>query len=237
MAVTTYEPRLSVRAHAAVTVPPDSVALRGAVRTVAGDKATALAEAARALASLANALAALGAVPLDADHTRADLTWSAQSTTSEDETGEDETTGRWRRTGRVVATVSVEIVARDFETLPGIEAALAARAEFAVHDTSWRVDNDNPRWTQVRADAIRAAVAKARDYAAALGGTVATVEHIADAGLLCGGDADRVGVVMERAARALSRGGGDTTPSLDPVPCELTATIDARFTAVDISLD
>ncbi len=133
--------------------------------------------------------------------------------------------------------MSVEIVARNFDALPGIESALAACAEYAVQDTSWRVDDDNPRWTQVRADAIRAAVAKARDYAAALGGTVATVEHIADAGLLGGGDAERAGVVLQRAARKLSGGGGDATPSLDPVPCELTATIDARFTAVDISLD
>jgi uncharacterized protein YggE len=177
-------------------------------------------------------------VPLDAEHTRARLTWSAQSTTSEDETGEDERTGHWRRTGRVVATVSVEIVARDFDALPAIESVLAARAEFTVHDTSWRVDNDNPRWTQVRADAIRAAVAKARDYAAALGGTVSTVEHIADAGLLGGGDSARSGMVMERATLASYGSGGDgASPSLDPVPCELTATIDARFTAIGISLD
>ena len=49
------------------------------------DKATALAQAARALTALTEALSALGGVPLDADHTRAALTWSAQSTTSEHE--------------------------------------------------------------------------------------------------------------------------------------------------------
>jgi uncharacterized protein YggE len=233
------EPRLSVRAQSAVSVPPDSVLLSGAVRTAGPDKVTALAQAARALTALTNALSALGAVPLDADHVRSALTWSAQSTTSEPETGEDEATGRWRATGRVVATVAVEIVARDFDALAGVESALAAQAAFAVHNTSWRVDNDNPAWTQVRADAIHAAVAKARDYAAALGGRMAGVEHIADAGLLGGSGAAEFGVVMQSSADwSMSRsGGGEETPSLDPVPCELTATIDARFTATGISLD
>ena len=236
--MTTHEPRLSVRAHSAVTVPPDSVVLSGAVRTAAADKATALAQAARALTALTEALSALGGVPLDADHTRVALTWSAQSTTSEYESGEDEITGRWRPTGRVLVTVSVEIVVRDFDALPGVESALAARAEFAVHGTNWLVDDENPGWTRVRADAIRAAVTKARDYAAALGGTVATVEHISDAGLLGGNDSVRTGRAWEMSARAASKAaGGDEAPSLDPVPCELTATIEARFTAAGISLD
>lgn len=234
--MTTHEPRLSVRAQAAVTVPPDSVHLSGAVRTVAADKATALAEAARALAALTEALSALGGVALDADHTRAALTWSAQSVTTEEEMRDEPTTGHWGKTGRIAAVVSIEIVARDFDALPAIETALAARAEFAVQGTTWLVDDDNPRWTQVRADAIRAAVAKARDYAAALGGTIATVEHIADAGLLGGSDSGHFGWMQGRSTRAASSG-GDASPSLDPVPCELTATIDARFTATGISLD
>jgi uncharacterized protein YggE len=233
-----HEPRLSVRAQATVTVPPDSVVLSGAVRTTAGDKATALADAARALTALTGALAALGAVPLDADHLRAELTWSAQSTTTSDE--HDKADGRLRWTGRVAALVAVEIVARDFATLPQVESALAANVAFTVHGTSWQVDDDNPGWAQVRADAIRAAVAKARDYAAALGGTVATVEHIADVGLLGSSDSGHFRGSRESATFAFasaSSGGGDAAPSLDPVPCELAATIDARFTAAGISLD
>jgi uncharacterized protein YggE len=229
------KPRLSVRAQAAVTVPPDSVVLNGAVRTTAADKATALAEAARALTALTDALSALGAVPLDVEHTRAELTWSAHSTITDDE--HDKVDGRMRRTGRVAAVVSVQIVVRDFTALPEIESALAASAEFTVHGTSWQVDDDNSGWTQVRADAIRAAVIKARDYAAALGGTVATVEHIADVGLLGGSDSGGYGGSRESARFASASAAGGGTPSLDPVPCELTATIDARFTADGVSLD
>jgi hypothetical protein len=235
------EPRLSVRAQATATVPPDLVVLSGAVHTTADDKAAALAEAARALRALTDALSTLGAVPLDVDHVRAGLTWSARSVTTEDEMS-DKAGGRWGKTGRVAAVVSVEITVRDFDVLPGVESVLAAQAEFSVYGTTWRVDDDNPRWPQVRANAIRSAVAKARDYAAALGGTVTGVEHIADTGLLGGGGGGGTATSewVEHASfssRASRSGGGEPTPSLDPVPCELTASIDARFTATGISLN
>ena len=89
----------------------------------------------------------------------------------------------------------------------------------------------------MRADAIQAAIAKGRDYAAALGGTLRSVEHIADAGLL-GGDASQFAFTGSRAvARAASRGGEEPdAPSLDPVPQELAAVIEARFTADGVSL-
>ncbi|HEX7993494.1 MAG TPA: hypothetical protein VF506_06190 [Streptosporangiaceae bacterium] len=43
-----------------------------------------------------------------------------------------------------------------------------------------------PAWREVRAAAIRDAIAKGRDYAAALGGGLRAVEHIADPGFLAG---------------------------------------------------
>jgi uncharacterized protein YggE len=90
-------------------------------------------------------------------------------------------------------------------------------------------------WPQVRAAAIRAAIGKARDYAAALGATVHHVEHIADAGLL-GSDTAPYHTVHSMAFSA--SGGGDQpgTLALTPVPQELTATIEARFRTTDVSL-
>lgn len=88
----------------------------------------------------------------------------------------------------------------------------------------------DPAWPDVRAAAIRAAIHKGHDYAAALGGTLDSVEHIADTGLLnAGGD---TGTRPGRAfmAAALSSAEDSGTPSLDPVQQELTATIEARFT-------
>src|SRR5205809_494446 len=83
-----------------------------------------------------------------------------------------------------------QLVAPDYavvDALDGLGDVLAAHPGLNVHGVTWHVDWDNPAWPQVRADAIGAAIGKARDYAAALGATVRHVEHIADAGLL-GGD-------------------------------------------------
>ena len=100
---------------------------------------------------------------------------------------------------------------------------------------SWHVDWDNPGWHDVRAAAIQDAIGKGRDYAAALAGTLRGVQHIADAGLL--GTDNAPPRFMGGAARAFSAGGGEPdTPSLDPVPQELTAIIEARLTADGVSL-
>jgi len=65
------------------------------------------------------------------------------------------------------------------------------------------------------------------------------VEHIADAGLL-GGSGDGAIAFRSTSARMALPAGGDSgepdAPSLDPVPQELSATIEARFTATGVSL-
>ncbi len=104
---------------------------------------------------------------------------------------------------------------------------LTARDAVAVHSVQWSVDDDNPEWGQVRADAIRAALVKGRDYASALGGLVKSVEHVADAGLLGGESLGQNNV----AFAAMSRGAAPEAASLDPVPQVLTAIIDARLIA------
>lgn len=101
---------------------------------------------------------------------------------------------------------------------------------------TWLVDHDNPGWGQVRASAVEAAVAKARDYAAALGGALVRTEHVADVGLLGdrGGNFDRGPMYEASAMRASAAPPGlddEEGPSLDPVPQELEAGIEARFTA------
>ncbi|MGE5155943.1 MAG: SIMPL domain-containing protein [Betaproteobacteria bacterium] len=82
----------------------------------------------------------------------------------------------------------------------------------------------------MRADAIRAALHKGQDYASALGGTIVSVVHVADAGLLGGDTWDRQ---AHRANGDMSLGysGGPDSASLDPVPQELGTTIEARLTA------
>lgn len=228
-------PLLSVRGDARLTVPPDYVILSGAIELTRASKADAARAAAAALDGLTADLAGLGAAALSPETERSRLTWSAQSAATRPERQDNQQTGRYEPTGRVIATVDVMIAARDFALLDALGAALASHESFNVRDAGWHVDWDNPAWPRVRAAAIQAAIHKGHDYAAALGGSLRSVEHIADAGLL-GGSGDGAGYGFTSHRAMMASGGESDAPSLDPVPQELAATIEARFTAIGVSL-
>jgi uncharacterized protein len=227
---------LSVRGEARQVVPPDSVTMTATVQVTRGSKAEALRTAAANLDSLTAELAAHGGVALEAGTERRPLTWSAQSATTRAERSYDKQTGSHELTGQVTAAVEVVITVRAFELLDRLGAVLAVHETVSVRQVSWDVDWDNPGWQEVRAAAIHAAIRKGRDYAVALGGSLTSVEHIADAGLL-GGDHAQTQFVARSAAGFAQVGGGETDPpSLDPVPQELTAVIEARLVADGVSL-
>jgi uncharacterized protein YggE len=228
---------LSVRGEARQMVSPDYATVAATIAASRGSKAEAVRAAAASLDSLTADLRAHGGVALDADTERRPLTWSAQSVTTYAEQAHDDTTGRYQPTGQVTATVAVMIAVRAFELLDPLGAVLAAHEALSVQQVGWHVDWDNPAWPAVRAAAIQAAIRKGRDYAAALGGSLSSVEHIADAGLLEGDNAPRGFAFSSVSARTASPGGGESeAPSLDPVPQELAAIIEARFTAAGVSL-
>jgi uncharacterized protein YggE len=227
---------LSVRAEARHLVAPDYAVVDGLIEHTAGSKVEAVRLVASSVDRLTTDLAALGGVPFEASAQRRRLTWSAYSSATREERYHDKETGLLVRTGQVTATVALQVTLRDLDTLDAVSGVLAAHQSLSVHTVTWHVDWDNPAWPQVRAAAIHAAAGKARDYAAALGGTVHHVEHVADAGLLGGGDAVAYQPVY-MAARAMSAGGDRSgTPELNPVPQELVATIEARFRTIGVSL-
>jgi uncharacterized protein len=232
-------PLLSVRSEARQIVAPDFAELTGTIAVSRPSKLEAVRDAASMLEQLTADLAELGGVPLAVLTGRSPLTWSAHSAGTHIDHEHNKQTGRAEATGRIIATVSIGLRVRAFELLDRLGALLAGHDTFSLHNVAWHVDDDNPAWPLVRAAAIHAAVQKARDYAAALGGSVLHIEHVADAGLLSGGDTHRFsaasgsGSVMKSV---MSGGGADReAPSLDPVPRELVAVIEARFTASGVS--
>jgi uncharacterized protein len=230
-------PLLSVRADARQTVAPDYVILAGVISSSQGSKGDAVRAVASDLDRLTSGLDALGGVALGPETGRRPLTWSAQSATTNAEHGHNEETGRYEPTGRVTATVAVLIAVRAFEMLDALGAVLATHETLSVNGVTWETDWDNPAWPDVRAAAIQAAIRKGRDYATALGGSLYRVEHIADAGLLGGSDNASYRFTGSRSAALAGRSGEEgEAPSLDPVPQELTATIEARFIATGVSL-
>ena len=228
---------VSVRGEARQMVPPDYALVAATIASSRGSKAEAVRAVAAGLDSLTADLAARGGVALDAGSGRRPLTWSAQSVTTFAERAHDETTGQYRLTGQMTAAVAVMIGVRAFGLLDALGGVLAAREAVTVQEVTWHVDWDNPAWPDVRAAAVQAAIAKGRDYAAALGGVLHGVEHIADDGLLSGANAPSGFAGRYAMTRAASRGEEEPdAPSLDPVPQELAAIIEARFTAGGVSL-
>jgi uncharacterized protein YggE len=224
---------VSVRAEARQLVAPDYAVVDGQIEHTAGSKTEAVRLVASSVDRLTTDLAVLGGAPFEESAQRRPLTWSAYSSSTREERYHDKETGRLKRTGQVTATVELRVTVRDLDTLDDVSAVLAARQSLSVHAVTWHVDWDNPAWPQVRAAAIRAAIHKARDYTAALGGMVRHVEHVADIGLLGDAGADQ----SVRVAKALSASAeGPGTPALNPVPQELIATIDARFRATGVSM-
>jgi hypothetical protein len=177
-------------------------------------------------------------VPLTAESGRSSLTWSAYAATTYAEREHNPITGRHELTGQTLASVELQVTTRDFGLLEALQAVFSGQEAFNVNSVNWYVDDDNPAWPAVRTAAINAALNKAGDYAAALGTSLSSVEHVADAGLLAGsGEAPRVfPSKFGRAASASSAGGGAEAPSLDPVPQELTAVVEARFRAATAPL-
>jgi uncharacterized protein YggE len=221
---------LSVRGDSRLEVAPDLATLDCSLVVYEREKSAALSAAAQRLDALLADLAGIGGVVRSADGDRLPLTWLARSARSYPEFDHDK--GYRRQTGRVIANVSVRLEVRDFTLLTRLDATLARHADLHVNSVRWSVDHDNDAWPQVRATAIEAAIQQARHYASALGGSLVSVDHVADAGLL-GGDPHGAQESRSVSFGMRASGGGDDgdAPSLDPEPIELRAVIEARCTA------
>lgn len=229
MANTVQSFSLSVRAEAQRTTAPDQVDVAATLSAAAGSKSDAMSEVHTALSAMLDELTALGGEVLTASSLRAPLTWSTQSVQTHQEHTHDKTTGAHSPTGRHIASVSLRLTVRDFALIADATATLSRRDSIEVESVIWSVDDDNAEWAVVRADAISAALRKGRDYAHALGGTVVSIDHVADAGLLGG---DNSGGLYRRSVNfGAPLAAAGHIPSLDPVPQTVNATIEARFTA------
>ncbi|WP_375502472.1 SIMPL domain-containing protein [uncultured Jatrophihabitans sp.] len=213
---------LSVRAIAQRTVEPDETIMHASMVAIAASKSVAQQQLEIAVQSLSDGFADLGGLPERADAPHEALSWGAHSMRTEAEHRHDKNGSQ--ATGQHIASVTLQVGVRDFTLLTGVLDALTSRDDITLHGMSWQVDEDNPAWSLVRADAIRGALIKGQDYATALGGRVERVQHVADAGLL-GGEAVST---PHRQATALALRGTRRT-SLNPEPQVVTAVIDARL--------
>ena len=221
---------VSVRGTARTTVPPDRGSLSISVQTAGASKAEALDRAADVVDATVAGLAALGGVVTPSDGSRVALSWLVGLASSHVETRWDDQRNEQVETGRVLAHVHVGVEVRDFALLDRLAGALGEIRDVHTGGVGWSVDPDNAAWGRTRTEAVRDAIAKARDYADALGGSVVRIDQLADSGLLAD-DGRQPETFGSPGPGSAARSVAARAPQLDPVPLTVSAAVEARFTA------
>lgn len=145
------------------------------------------------------------------------------------ETGQLRVWPETRRSGeRVVAyhgSVSTTVTVHDFTALGELMLRLADQDQVEVAGPWWSLRPDSPAHREARHAAIADALARAREYAEALGARVTALVELADTGVAAAPP------MLARAAFA--KGGPGAAPAeleLDPQPQPVQAAVEARFT-------
>jgi uncharacterized protein len=132
-----------------------------------------------------------------------------------------------------VASRHLIVTGRDNERAGAVMRAFAELTDtvdgIELHGPSWRLDNDNPAYGEVQADAVGEALTRARRYAVTLGGRLGTLIELADTGMLDGG---RMVYAEQASFRAGGPGEGFETMDFTPVPVQISATVDARWALI-----
>ncbi|MEV6926346.1 SIMPL domain-containing protein [Dactylosporangium sp. NPDC051485] len=135
---------------------------------------------------------------------------------------------RGERVSAYHGSVSTTVVVTDFAALGEMMLAAAAQDQTRVNGPDWSLRPDSPVHAESRRAAVADAIARAREYAAALGAEVVELVELADPGL--GGRVEAVATYQAYGApRGKSFGGGPEL-ELDPQLQRVYAAVEARFT-------
>jgi uncharacterized protein len=202
-------PQVVVRGEAMLVVEPEIADVDVTIRVRARDRQTALERCSARQDEVAAVVAAAG----DA----VELT---------------ETTGvsvylevRDRRApGEPVASLHTRLTVGRLEAVGELVVALGRLDDVEVSGPYWRLRPDSPATEQARLAAVRDAVRRARQYAAAFGAELTALVEVSDTGL--GGGGLRVAGAMTSMARF------ESEPQLDLVPArqEVHGAVEVRFT-------
>ncbi|MFG2058223.1 SIMPL domain-containing protein [Micromonospora sp. NPDC048930] len=145
------------------------------------------------------------------------------------ETGQLRVWPETRRSGeRVVAyhgSVSTTVTVDNFTTLGELMLRLADQEQVEVAGPWWSLRPESPAYREARHAAIADALARAREYAEALGARVTALLELADTG------PSAAPPMVARAAFAKGGpGGAPPELELDPQPQPVQAAVEARFT-------
>ncbi len=144
--------------------------------------------------------------------------------------------GKDERIRSYSGAVRVRVTVADLAILGELVARVADLETSVIEGPYWRLRRSSPVYREARGRAVAEALARARDYAEAIGSRVTGLLELADTGLTStsnphyagGGDS-----VLSFGARSIATGAAEP-PTLDLEPQQQTvyASVEARFQAV-----
>jgi uncharacterized protein YggE len=130
-------------------------------------------------------------------------------------------------------TVCTRFVVSDFSVLGELMSRLAQLRPVAVEGPRWRLRTDSPVHREALESAVRAAMARAAEYAQAAGGRLIRLLELADSALATGYRPAAQGATPGQNAGPVARpGSGSDWPTaleLEPVTQTVRASVEARF--------
>ena len=124
---------------------------------------------------------------------------------------------------------STRFTLTDFAGLSDLVVALAGLPGAQVDGPWWSLRRGSPLEREARLDAVRSAVTRAQDYAAALGATLGDLLDLSDTD-------GTMGAMPRAFAMSPPRGGAEAQPELDlqPQPQTVAASVTARFELTNV---
>lgn len=134
-------------------------------------------------------------------------------------------------TGYTASTALVVVVV-DFTVLGDLVLRLADSDMVAVAGPYWALRSDSSAYARARSDAVHDARLRAEQYAAAAGANLTALVEIADVGMSGHAPAEQFAAAVPMAARMSQRSSVADEVEMDlvPVPQEVMATVEVRFT-------
>jgi uncharacterized protein YggE len=207
----TPAPTVTVRGEAQVEGPPELATVSAVLHT----SGASAAEVTRALADLGQQL----------DRALPDLVFDSVRTDPLSVAPVFDRRSGVRVTG-YAGRSATRLTLADFSGLADLLVALSALPGVQLDGPWWSLRHASPLEQQARLAAVRAAVARARDYAAALGATLGDLLELSDT------DGGMAGVVPR--AFAMAAGAGAPELDLEPQPQTVNAAVLARFSLVGV---
>jgi uncharacterized protein len=201
-------PHVLVRGEAVLLVDPEVADIGITVRTRARDRQTALERCAARQAEVSAVLAS-------ADDAVENLETAGVSVHLE---------VRDRRApGEQVASVHTRVTVNRLDLAGELVVALGRLDDVEVFGPTWRLRTESPVHERARLDAVRDAIHRARQYAAAFGAELTALLEVRDAGLSGGG------FQVAGAMAPMGRFESDISLDLTPARQEVHGSVEVRF--------